>query len=250
MIGQVKIDIVNSAYSLLRISGITTQPSGDDITLALNRLEELVHEYQGRNMLLSWNFEETPKANTRHGLPMKYVKPMASSLAMAIITDFGIKPHPALTAQYRSGCSFMQADSAKELIRETQYPARQAIGSGVNLRYNRYQRFYRPEPMAPIDAETTSLMFVGDVDDFYENFKDWLYDNEDILTFTVEADTGLEIISSSEADSVVTFRVQAVGRGQGRGDMAIAVRIRVETSRDRVQTRVQEFEVREVPDRA
>ena len=55
-----KIELINQAYSLIRISGITLDPSGEDISLALDRLETMAAEFYGRNIKTDYNFEEKP----------------------------------------------------------------------------------------------------------------------------------------------------------------------------------------------
>ena len=245
-----KIDIVNNAYSMMRISGITVQPSGDDVSLALRRLEDMATEFQGRNIDLSWNFEDTPDPNSRHGMPQKYVTPMAANLAFRLLADFGAEIHPTLAAQQAAGFSFLQSDSAARMVRETQYPARQAIGSGVNLRYNRYQRYYRPQQESPPDVELTASMYIGDVQDFVENYNDWVVMDEVLSEATVEADSGI-VVESYELDpntNSVKYRVRARGRSENLGDMAVILRIKVETDTGRKLTRVKYFKVVEVPD--
>ena len=51
-----KADLINGAYSLMRISGITVDPSADDLALALERLEDMAEEFAGRNIITDYNF--------------------------------------------------------------------------------------------------------------------------------------------------------------------------------------------------
>ncbi len=41
---QLKVDILNDAYSKIRISGLTVTPTPPDLELSLNRLESMMSE--------------------------------------------------------------------------------------------------------------------------------------------------------------------------------------------------------------
>jgi hypothetical protein len=67
-----KADLINGAYSLMRISGLTVDPSGADLTLALTRLENMAAEFEGRNIITDYNFEQNPQTGSKHNLERKF----------------------------------------------------------------------------------------------------------------------------------------------------------------------------------
>ena len=60
-----KADRINSAYSKLRISGLTVDPSPEDLSLALMTFENMMSELEmGRNICMDYNFEVDPDPNS------------------------------------------------------------------------------------------------------------------------------------------------------------------------------------------
>ena len=57
---ETKGDIINQAYSKLRISGKTKIPDASDIELAIGELELIANEIESRNLCTGFNFEEEP----------------------------------------------------------------------------------------------------------------------------------------------------------------------------------------------
>ena len=67
-----KGDIINEAYALIRISGITSQPTPEELEKALDRLESMAEEFFGRNINVNYAFEDEPDPNTPHTMARKY----------------------------------------------------------------------------------------------------------------------------------------------------------------------------------
>jgi hypothetical protein len=66
-----KVDLISGAYSKLRISGLTVQPTPEDLELALTRLENTMAEIEGaRNICLGYNFEDQPDPNSVSNIPI------------------------------------------------------------------------------------------------------------------------------------------------------------------------------------
>ena len=70
--GETKGDIINRAFSALRISGITADPSPEDLELALGKLENMAAELAGRNIHTNFAFEDDPDPNTPHNMERKF----------------------------------------------------------------------------------------------------------------------------------------------------------------------------------
>ena len=114
MPNDLKIDIINGAYSVMRVSGITVDPSPSDLVLALRRLEGLANELDGRNVCTGYYFEDEPDVNSPSGLDKKYWHPFECILAQRLLSDFGkgVKPDPTLAKSASAGLSFLYASTA------------------------------------------------------------------------------------------------------------------------------------------
>ena len=238
-----KVDIINGAYSQLRISGITKLPGKEELELALDRLESMAAEFRGRNICTGYNFEDAPDPNSVHNIERKHWYAYETNLAARLLADFGKEPTAALIAAQQSSFSFLSSDTA--LLRQTQYPARQARGSGNSLRYNRWQRFFRPQAEAPLSC-ATNKMVIDNIDNFVEHFDAYLDDGETISSYTIESDAGLTIVSDSNTNEDVNYQIQAVGTSGEEFDSLYQVKIVVTTSDSRVETRLINFELTEV----
>jgi len=244
MANNLKIDIINGAYSQMRVSGITVDPSADDLILALRRLEGLANELYGRNVCTGYYLEETPNVNSPSGLESKFWYAFECILAQRLMPDFGkgMKPDPMLAKNANAGMSFLYSNTANP--RQIQYPRRQAVGAGNRLMYGR-QKFYDSIPEAPNTCKT-NRMYIGDIDDFVEHFESYLNDGEAIASYTIEAETGLTIVSDSDTSPDIDYQIQADGGTSSDG--LLRVKIVMTTDAGRVTTRVINFELTESPD--
>lgn len=233
-----KVDIINGAYSQMRISGLTVVPGAADNELALEVIESMAAEYEGNNICVGYNFEDTPDVNSLHNMEREFWFAFESCLAVRLSPNFGKAVPDSLLKNQRAGYSFLSSRTAP--TRETQYPSRQPRGSGSTLRYNRWERFYRPQAEAPLES-ATHTMFIDDIDDFVEHFDAYLDDSETISSFTITVDTGLVVVSSSNTDEDVIYQIRADGNDGTKNDALLQVKIIVTTSDSRIQTRIINF---------
>lgn len=236
MPNDLKIDIINGAYSQMRISGITVDPSAADLVLALRRLEGMANELYGRNICTGYYLEEDPDVNSPSGLDKKFWYAFECILATRLVSDFGKgvqdKIDPILFKNASAQMSFLYSATANP--RQVQYPGRQSLGAG-NARWGR-RKFYTPVAEAPNTCET-NRMIVGDIDDFIEHFNSYLITPEEIASYTIEADNGLTIVSDSLTSPDVFYRIKADAVCVSK------VTIVATTDDDRVITRIIYFEV-------
>lgn len=239
---DLKIDIINGAFSQMRISGITVDPSAEDLILALRRLESMAKELYGRNICTGYYFEEDPDINSPCGLDPKFWYSFECILGMRLLSDFGkgMKPDPTLAKNASAQMSFLYANTANP--RQIQPPSRQPVGAGNRPIYGR-QRFYTPVSEAP-SVCVTNRMYEGDIDNFVEHFNSYLNDGEEIASYTIEADTGLTIVSDSDTSPDIDYQIQADGDAFGH----LQVKIVMTTDAGRVVTRIIDFEVTESPE--
>lgn len=235
-----KADRINGAYSQMRVSGLTVNPSAEDLTLSLGRLENMMAEFEfSRNVCMGYNFEESPDLNSVTNVPMQFWQMIDTNLAVRLIPDFN-KPVPATLFQmanssYTSASSYVAAKNIRQIASPDRYP----IGSGTDLRYNRYQRFHRDTKLPPARC-TTNFLFIDDINDYYEDFRAYLGD-ETISSFTITADDGLILVSSSNNDPRIDYRIQADDNATDGAWQQ--VRISITTSSGRIETRKINFEI-------
>lgn len=235
-----KIAFIQGAYSQMRISGLTIDPSSEDITTALKRLENLAAELDARNICTGYNIEISPNPNDLTNVDQKFWHMFETNLAVRLIPDFGKQVPQTLFTQATQSLSTASSIVAAENIRQVEYPRRMARGSGNDLRFNRWQRFQRPDRLPPNEC-ATNVLLISDINDYEESFESYLGATEDIASFTISADPGLKLISSSNASPLIKYRVESIDNvGDGRWQQ---VKIVVTTDLGRITTRLINFEV-------
>lgn len=243
--GDTKADLISGAYSKLRISGITVDPTPENNDLAISVLESAMHEYKERGACMGYNFEDEPKTSSKHGVNPAYWDPIKKILALRLAPDFGkgdsSSLNPMLVKQASGAVSVIFSGTATP--RQTKYPSRQPVGSGTGIRFPRIRRFYAEESETPNTCETKT-MFIGDVSDFVEDFNAYLEDSEFIDTFTIEANTGLTINSSAKntAETAIDYNITATGNNEDANE-ALKLKIVVTTTGSRVETRIIDFQL-------
>ncbi len=236
-----KADIINGAYSQLRISGLTVDPTSEDIRVALRRLESMMGELEySRNICVGYNFEVTPDINSVTNVILPYWPMMEANLALRLIPDFN-KPVPqTLLDQASQTMEAASAAYASRSVREVQYPDRQPIGSGTQYRYSRFQRFYHVDQLPPNECATNSIV-IDDVNDYVESWRAYLDASEDIASFTTTVDPGLTLVSSTNNTPVINYTIQANSIPQsGQWQQ---VKFVITTTNNRVDTRFVNFEI-------
>jgi hypothetical protein len=230
-----KIDAIKDAYSQLRISGITRIPTPGDLELALGRLEGMAAEWATRNICSGYNFEDQPDPNSASNVARAYLQAYSTNLAVRLV-DFGKQVPQMLMAQASQSLSNLSGRSAMDSINMVPYPSRQPRGSGNTLRYNRWNRFYRNQHVAPNDCSTAE-MFIGDVNDYVEHFDAYLNEGETLASIEFTADTGITINSSSFTDNDVSYQIEATGSNDTT-PQDLQLTIIATTSSGRIETRV------------
>jgi hypothetical protein len=200
-----KVDLINEAYSKLRISGLTVLPSPEDLETALTRLENMMSELEVGGIQLEYNFEDDPDPNSVTNIPRFSFDGISSALAIRLIPDFNKVPSIQLLASAEASMSVISGKVAKDRLRQVQYPRRMPIGSG-NRTWGRWARFYYPVAIPPVDS---IQMLVGEINNYISSFQSYLKSTEDIDTFTVEVSGGLTLLSSSVVGDTVNFELQA-----------------------------------------
>lgn len=241
MAGLLKSDLINNAYSKIRISGLTVVPSPKDNALAIDALESIMEEFRGRNICVDYNFENEPDLASPHNVDKKYHKSIESILAATLCPNFG-KTTDLIIRQERAAYSFLASATAKFV--QTQYPSRHPIGSGNMFRAGNTNKFYQRTPEAPQSCETHK-MYIDDIEIFIENYEAYLNDGETIDSYTITSDTGLTVSGDTlnTEETNITYTVEAVGSGDESSDNFLRVKIVVVTTDGRQETRFINFQL-------
>ena len=234
-----KIDVINDAYSQLRVSGLTTNPNSNEIKTALIRLDAMMAELQGTNLNLNYQFEEEPDPDTDTGVTLPHFQMMSSNLAIRMV-DLGKPVPPDLSRLASQSMSNSNSIVAAHQANEVQYPNRMARGSGNVVKWNRWFRYYDPDQIPPTDS---NVIVRGDTQDYTEFYNAYLINGDTIDSYTITPDTGLTLISSSNDDATISYRINA----DINADTAAfrQVKIIIETTDGRQLTRLIDFNIRD-----
>lgn len=240
MPNNLKVDFINGAFGELRISGITLNPSPEELEMALEVLEDMASESPYSST--GYYFEESPDPNTPHNVLRKFWRGFKTNLAIRLMPYFGkgFKPDGQLIKNANASLSQMYAGVAT--VPRIQAPARMPLGSGSSLK--RWSRFAIPGDVAPISPETVR-MYIDDVQTFTESFAAYLRDGETISSYTITADTGLTVSGDAIAtgDTAIDYTVTADGSSDTGGDPLLELKIVITTSDSRLNTRIINFEL-------
>lgn len=237
-----KINVINCAYSQMRISGLTVDPTPEDVEVALDRLESMMAElFEVRNVDLGYNFELQPDPNSDTMVPLAFKQMMETNLAIRLIPDFNKAVPQALLSQAAQSLSGAVSWSAAQKILQVQYPTRHPRGSG-STRYNRVRRFFNPTIGTSHEAGTNNIL-IGDIQDYAESFTAYLdtANGETISSYVITADPKLSIVSDSQNASIINYRIKALDNPTYGAFQQ--VKITATTSTGRVETRVIGFNV-------
>lgn len=235
-----KGDMIKRAYSKLRISGLTVDPTPEDLELALCEMESMMAELAARNIAVGYLFSDAPDPNEDIGVALEFWNMVTCNLAVRLIANFNKQVPDMLLMQASQSMSFASGRCAAEKIRQVLPPSRQPIGSGNEL-YGRWNRFYNYVGALPPNAPGVQSIMQGETNDFSESFAAYLRTGEIIESFAVVSDTGLTVVSSTNNDPVIAYRLTAPN--DQTSNIFQQVKITITTDLGRVEIRVLDFQV-------
>jgi hypothetical protein len=194
--------IVDEAFNLLAISGLTTVPTAGEVERALNRLEDMMYELQSRNICSSYVFEDFPDANTESGIHPAFTNAASTNVAARIASSYGRPLTGDIALQARQSMSNWSARTAR--VNPINPPSRQPRGSGNTFRWQNWYRYYRIEDNAPISCSTLEIK-VDEINGFIIDFSLYLKENEVISSYTKEVTNGLELLADSNTDTTINL---------------------------------------------
>lgn len=194
--------IVDEAFNLLAISGLTTVPTPREIERVLNRLEDMMYELHSRNICSTYVFEEFPDPNTESGISPAFINAALTNLAMRVAASYGRPLSQDIASQARQSMSNWSARTAR--VNPINPPFRQPRGSGNTFRWQNWYRYYRLEDNAPISCSTLDIK-VNEINGFIIDFGLYLKDGEIISSYTKDVTDGLELLADSNTDTTINL---------------------------------------------
>lgn len=235
-----KGSIVDEAFEEIRISGLTIQASPNEIERGLNKLESMAAEWEARNICAGYNFTEQPDPDDVANIQLSAKQAFVTNLATRMITSFGKEMPNVLAVQAMQSLSGLS--SALAMVRNVQAPNRMPRGSGNTLRYNRWQAYNQPAILAPLNC-TTETLIIGNVNDFFIDWTQYLGDVEDLASFTLSSSAGVEMLSQSLSTPRVNYRAKGVESNNDSIESFATVSITVTTTDGRIDTKVMNFKL-------
>ena len=148
-----KSQVINESYAEMRISGITVDPSTDDVALALSKLESMMAQYFYQwNMDVGYNFEATPATSSQTNVQLQFKQMMVTNLAVRLVAAFGKAVPPSLGGLARSAFSSALGMIVSSNMRQIAPPTSMPSGSGNTFRQFLRDRYANPTNLPPNDS--------------------------------------------------------------------------------------------------
>jgi hypothetical protein len=219
-----KGELVNLAFTELVISGITKQPSPEEITIAIRQMDRMVAQWRNKHLCLGYNNTVNGEdTNQDSGLSLEQESAVYLNLSTRLCPIFGISPHLQTMADAKEAYSNLFPTDL--VMREnTPYLPMGAGGGGYQDGYCHDFEFQRYEINAESGCETIDLV-VGEIGYFTIDFTDYLskVEGQEIQTHSIESAQDVvgadvervKILSSSVIDSnkAVKLKVEAKAKG-------------------------------------
>lgn len=200
---KTKAEIINDAFSMLLMTGVTTNATPGDSELAFNRLNDLMAELDSRNMQTGYTFLDGD-ISSESGLQSWMNYAVSSALALRICSDFGVEPPASLVALANSAMNNLSARLAR--VQEVQYPSRMPVGSGQRW-LGRFRDHYGQAAQYPNNGVTQTAAQYS-TGQYKIDFTSLLQIGEALSGFTQTATSGINVLSSSFSGNVVTLQIQ------------------------------------------
>jgi len=231
-----KLDFIIGAYSELRINGLTADPDSFELTTALYVLEDMAYQFFDGNIILQYNFTDTPDLNDLTGVDPSFNSFFKTYLAVWLCNAFGKEVPQNLAMNAAGSMSFASGVAARGLLKQVQYPDRMPVGAGMF-----WQRFQSPTAQPPADS-STNVMYIGDINNYQESWETYLGLTETISAVTLAvADPALLLSNVVLASPYITYTIEVLSE-QTSGNFQ-QVKFVVTTSLGRVNTRLVNFNI-------
>ena len=201
-----KIDLVNGAYQLIRISGLTSNAVPEEITIGLQVADDLAGELSATLNLGYIQPEEygVTDPTALSGLTNQTAGPFKKLLAVELVVFFGKQIPISLKMNADKGLRALEQVLVN--VEPMQNPGTLPTGSGNN--YNHLDYHFYPEPMSGINKDK------ADVFQWDNDWTQWLANESIVAAVTYEVTNGAVLTSKTFDDetSTVTVSFDSVGR--------------------------------------
>ena len=206
-----KIDLVNGAYQLIRISGLTSGAVPEEITIGLQVADDLAGELStrlntGYVQPLTYGDSDPDEYS---GLTNQTAGPFKKLLAMELVDFFGKQVPISLKINADKGLRSLE--QLLVTVNPTQNPGTLPIGSGNEWGY-RVDKFF-PEP---ISDDGAIYRYETDVFQLPLSWAQWLAGVNTLVSVSYEADNGVllanEVVDIDEGSSNAMISFSSVGQ--------------------------------------
>ena len=151
-----KVDLVNRAYSKLKISGLTTNALPEEVKAAVDRLDDFVAALQWDIGYIQPDQYGKGDSQDDSGLTPDIVDPITTMLAEALAADFGDAKMALVSAPvFQKMLSNASATLARKFveIEGSKYPETLPVGT-ANEYPNNYSGYFYTEGVYPLENES------------------------------------------------------------------------------------------------
>ena len=208
-----KIDIVLAAYQELRISGLTSAATPEEIETGVRRLDNMMLGWKNKNLCVSYIRSESYSnvdPNQDSGLNDVDMFAVVANLAKNLCALFGKACHPQTMIDAKEGY-----DNLFSVV----IPTREAnpympTGSGRSFGQpnSNTSKFQTLTSNAPENCDTLEIK-VGQTDFYSVDFSRYLLEDNTIESFTVNSGDGVSVLNSTEADGFINLEVYGAVAG-------------------------------------
>lgn len=206
-----KIDIIEGSYKLLRISGLTVNPSPGEISDALQTLDDYCAEIKP---FLDLGYVQPSEygqsdPNDFSGLTAPMAGPLKKVMAIQLAPFFAKSIPPELAVIADNGMRSLEQLLVN--VGNSQNPATLPIGSGNEWDY-RSDKFYRE----PNNDDGAINYYSNEVFGITEDWSTWLAlsGGHTLTSVTYDTDSGVNITNESIVDNVSSATVSFNSVGQ------------------------------------
>jgi len=217
---KTKGELVAAAFRKAQISGITTQPTGDELAGAVETLEDMMRELLSKNACINYEYEDEPCLGTDSKIDPMWYHAVQSRLALLLCSDYGIEPSATLQRQASQAWSSMIGK--KTLPRQNVQPRTMPRGSGNTSRLGVWSRYYGGDNRAPIDCDTITLD-VGETYPLTVDFGIFLTSDETIQKFEIQEITGGITQTSQLTEDLKGVELVVTGVSAGTNSLVVKI---------------------------
>lgn len=195
-----KGSLVNGTYALMRISGLTKNPSPEDIQAGLQVADDYSQELLEDGLDLGWQYPleyglSDPADNS--GITPAMAGPFKKLLFIQLCSFFGKEPPMAVVKTAADGLKTLE--QILVTVPDAQNPPTLPFGSGNEWDYR--DRTFYSEP--PINNDAL-YVFTDDILNYSHDFSDWLVDATLVSVAWDTQGNGLSIGTDTFNDTIAT----------------------------------------------